>query len=239
MRDINQPHPHKQLLTLQHTEQPNWMQWKGSISALLIKRVNYLQLSSHHSAVSSTSAPHMESHQSPSTTIVGWMRHLLGSLAHSCYNSEITKHASHVKEFLRLWRAQNHPKHLKVAVRTIRSYFCSPHPVRRRLQDRQLNHRSSPGLPHFTVVTDHHPLIPILNNHWLDEIENLRMQHLKTGIIPYNFTAEWINVAQKMHQMPYQGTLSPTLKHMRCSLNWTQTTSKSDPLGASLATTPT
>ncbi len=28
------------------------------------------------------------------------------------------------------------------------------------------------GLPHFTVVTDHHPLIPILNNHRLDDIEN-------------------------------------------------------------------
>ena len=28
------------------------------------------------------------------------------------------------------------------------------------------------GLPHFMIVTDHHPLIPILNNHRLDEIEN-------------------------------------------------------------------
>ena len=27
------------------------------------------------------------------------------------------------------------------------------------------------GLPHFKVITDHHPLIPILNNHRLDEIE--------------------------------------------------------------------
>ena len=28
------------------------------------------------------------------------------------------------------------------------------------------------GLQHFTVVTDHNPLIPILNNHQLDEVEN-------------------------------------------------------------------
>ena len=28
------------------------------------------------------------------------------------------------------------------------------------------------GLQHFTVITDHNPLIPILNNHHLDEIEN-------------------------------------------------------------------
>ena len=28
------------------------------------------------------------------------------------------------------------------------------------------------GLPHFTVVTDHHPLVPILNSHCLNEIEN-------------------------------------------------------------------
>lgn len=48
------------------------------------------------------------------------------------------------------------------------------------------------GLPHFTVVTDHHPLVPILNNHRLDEIENPRLQRLKTRIMAYNFTAEWV-----------------------------------------------
>lgn len=48
------------------------------------------------------------------------------------------------------------------------------------------------GLPHFTVITDHHPLIPILNNHRLDEIENPRLQRLKTRIMGYNFTAEWV-----------------------------------------------
>ena len=32
------------------------------------------------------------------------------------------------------------------------------------------------GLQHFSIVTDHHPLIPILNSHRLDEIENPRLQ---------------------------------------------------------------
>ena len=47
------------------------------------------------------------------------------------------------------------------------------------------------GLPHFRVITDHHPLIPILNSHRLDEIENPQLQRLKTRIMAYNFTAEW------------------------------------------------
>ena len=36
------------------------------------------------------------------------------------------------------------------------------------------------GLQHFQVVTDHNPLIPILNSHRLDEIENPRLQCLRT-----------------------------------------------------------
>ena len=48
------------------------------------------------------------------------------------------------------------------------------------------------GLPHFTIITDHHPLIPILNNYRLDEIENPRLQRMKTRIMAYNYTAEWI-----------------------------------------------
>lgn len=45
------------------------------------------------------------------------------------------------------------------------------------------------GLPYFKVITDHHPLV--LNSHRLDEIENPRLQRLKTRIMAYNFTAEW------------------------------------------------
>lgn len=51
-------------------------------------------------------------------------------------------------------------------------------------------------LPHFTVLTDHHPLIPILNSHRLDEIENPRLHRLKTKIMGYAFTAEWVKGTQ-------------------------------------------
>ena len=47
------------------------------------------------------------------------------------------------------------------------------------------------GLPHFNIITNHNPLISILNTHRLDEIENPRLQRLKTRIMGYNFTAEW------------------------------------------------
>lgn len=33
-------------------------------------------------------------------------------------------------------------------------------------------------MQHFDVLTDHNPLIPILNRHKLDKIENLRLQRL-------------------------------------------------------------
>ena len=47
------------------------------------------------------------------------------------------------------------------------------------------------GLQHFKVFTDHSPLIPILNNHRLDEIENPRLQRLHAKLMAYNFTAIW------------------------------------------------
>ena len=47
------------------------------------------------------------------------------------------------------------------------------------------------GLQHFKVFTDHSPLIPILNNHCLDEIENLRLQRLRAKLMANNFTAIW------------------------------------------------
>ena len=50
-------------------------------------------------------------------------------------------------------------------------------------------------LPHFTVLTDHHPLVPILNNYRLDEIENLRSQRLKSKIMAYNFSTTWVKGA--------------------------------------------
>ena len=47
------------------------------------------------------------------------------------------------------------------------------------------------GLQNFQVITDHNPLIPILNNHRLDEIDNPRLQRLKTKLMAFNLTAKW------------------------------------------------
>ncbi|XP_064105993.1 uncharacterized protein LOC135215363 [Macrobrachium nipponense] len=47
------------------------------------------------------------------------------------------------------------------------------------------------GLQNFTLMTDHRPLIPILNSYTLDAIENSRLQRLKEKISPYIFTAVW------------------------------------------------
>ncbi|XP_068235531.1 uncharacterized protein [Palaemon carinicauda] len=47
------------------------------------------------------------------------------------------------------------------------------------------------GLQHFTLMTDHRPLIPILNHYTLDAVENPRLQRLKEKISPYLFTAVW------------------------------------------------
>ncbi len=47
------------------------------------------------------------------------------------------------------------------------------------------------GLPHFEVVTDHAPLVPILNSHRLDEIENPRLQRLGMKMAGYIITARW------------------------------------------------
>ena len=48
------------------------------------------------------------------------------------------------------------------------------------------------GLPHFRVIENHHPLLSILNTHRLDEIENPRLQRIRTKIVAYNFTIEWV-----------------------------------------------
>ena len=39
------------------------------------------------------------------------------------------------------------------------------------------------GINHFMVITDHHSLVPILNTHRLDEIENTRLQRLRTRLM--------------------------------------------------------
>ena len=47
------------------------------------------------------------------------------------------------------------------------------------------------GLDHFAVITDHKPLLPILNSHRLDEIENPRLQRLRRRLMEYAFVASW------------------------------------------------
>lgn len=47
------------------------------------------------------------------------------------------------------------------------------------------------GLQTFEHVTDHRPLIPILNHYTLDAVENPRLQRLKEKLSPFVFTARW------------------------------------------------
>ena len=47
------------------------------------------------------------------------------------------------------------------------------------------------GLPHFDVLTDHRPLIPILNRQQLDEVSNPRLRRLKMKIMTFNYEAAW------------------------------------------------
>ena len=48
------------------------------------------------------------------------------------------------------------------------------------------------GLPNFTLLTDHQPLIPILNSMGIADGENLRLQRLMMKMLPFSFTAEWV-----------------------------------------------
>ncbi|XP_066961762.1 uncharacterized protein [Macrobrachium rosenbergii] len=63
------------------------------------------------------------------------------------------------------------------------------------------------GLQNFTLMTDHRPLIPILNHYSLDAIENPRLQRLKEKISPYLFTAVWragksLNIPDALSRAP-------------------------------------
>jgi hypothetical protein len=48
------------------------------------------------------------------------------------------------------------------------------------------------GLPSFLLLTDHRPLIPILNEYSLDKLENPRILRLRLKMQRYSFTARWI-----------------------------------------------
>ena len=47
------------------------------------------------------------------------------------------------------------------------------------------------GLPHFDLVVDHRPLVPILNSKLISEIENPRLQRMKEKLGAFSFTARW------------------------------------------------
>merc|ERR1712020_331845 len=54
------------------------------------------------------------------------------------------------------------------------------------------------GLPSFEIITDHQPLVSILNSKTLDEIENPRQQNMKEKIQQqFNFVVKWKAVDRK------------------------------------------
>ena len=52
----------------------------------------------------------------------------------------------------------------------------------------------------FKVLTDHRPLVPIVNKKSLQDIENPRLQRLRELLMPYNFCATWRKGTQ--HNIP-------------------------------------
>ena len=55
------------------------------------------------------------------------------------------------------------------------------------------------GLPQFTLVTDHSPLAPILNEYQLDKLRNKRLRNLREKMASYSFHTVWIS--RKKNQM--------------------------------------
>ncbi|XP_066983773.1 uncharacterized protein [Macrobrachium rosenbergii] len=47
------------------------------------------------------------------------------------------------------------------------------------------------GLPTFTLQTDHHPLVPIINSYTLDMVKNPQLQRMNEHMSQYQFTAVW------------------------------------------------
>ena len=48
------------------------------------------------------------------------------------------------------------------------------------------------GLQHFTIVSDHRPILPIFNRMHLDEIGNPRLSQLKHEVGSFNYDLIWI-----------------------------------------------
>ena len=47
------------------------------------------------------------------------------------------------------------------------------------------------GLPMFTLVVDHQPLVTVLDKYTLDAVENPRLQRLKEKMSPFIFETVW------------------------------------------------
>ena len=56
------------------------------------------------------------------------------------------------------------------------------------------------GMQSFEVLTDHRPLVPMLNKKSLQDIENARLQRLREMLTPFNFTVTWRK--GKQHHVP-------------------------------------
>ena len=54
------------------------------------------------------------------------------------------------------------------------------------------------GLHTFNLITDHRPLVPILNEYSLDKLDNLRLLRRKLQMTKFMFVAKW--VPGKQHQ---------------------------------------
>ena len=77
------------------------------------------------------------------------------------------------------------------------------------------------GLPHFKLVTDHQPLIPILNSKGIADVDNPRLQRLMMKMLPYTFTAEWVKdkhhlAADALSRFPVD---EPCLEDELCELH--------------------
>ena len=53
-------------------------------------------------------------------------------------------------------------------------------------------HQFLEGLPSFELITDHRPLVPILNDYSLDKLDNPRLLRLRLKMARYIFTARWV-----------------------------------------------